>query len=350
MEFITIVTDTGILKLAEAQANNLPLNLTHLAVGDSGGEYYEPSKAQTALINENWRGTINRIYQDEEYPDRLVIEVAISNETGGFYIREAGIFDADGDLFAVANIPETYKPDLSEGSTRDLYIKLVLQISSIDNIELILDPSVVIATREYVDSNHNNDPNAHQNRWVKKSGDIMTGNLSLPDAIESQHAVNLGQLESGLEQKSDKTHTHLDIIPAGAVLHFAMITPPSGWLFCNGSAVSRSQYLKLFEAIGTIFGTGDGSTTFNLPDLRGEFIRGWDNNRGIDAARAFGTLQEDEFKSHNHSSLANGSANHGGHDVGFWVNSANYGLTTTGLTGGAETRPRNIALLPCIKY
>ncbi len=319
-------------------------------MGDSGGEYYDPSEVQTALLNENWRGDINRMYQDPEYADRIVIEIAISNETGGFYIREAGVFDSDGDLFAVASIPETYKPHSSEGSSKDLYIKLVLQISNMESLQLVTDNSVVIATREYVDLNHNNSPDAHQNKWVEKSGDTMTGNLNIPNGIENSHAVNLEQLQSGLNKKSDKTHSHPDVVPTGAVLHFAIVNAPSGWLVCDGSSVSRTIYKNLFEKIGTIFGAGDGSTTFNLPDLRAEFIRGWDKNRGIDDGRTFGSIQADELKSHNHRSLANGQANHGGHNTGFWVNSANYGITKTGLTGGDETRPRNIALLPCIKY
>ena len=85
-------------------------------------------------------------------------------------------------------------------------------------------------------------------------------------------------------------------LPAGAVQSFAMSTAPSGWLDCDGSAVSRTTYSNLFSAIGTTFGTGDGSTTFNVPDLRGEFIRGWDDGRGVDSGRTFGTAQADEFR------------------------------------------------------
>lgn len=148
-------------------------------------------------------------------------------------------------------------------------------------------------------------------------------------------------------------HQHGSGVPAGAVMHFAMNAPPTGWLECNGSAVSRTTYSSLFSAIGTTFGTGDGSSTFNLPDLRGEFIRGWDDGRGIDAGRTFGSAQADGIKSHLHS-VTNiqwvGSGGEIGVNAGGNQNVKELGTYSTASTGGAETRPRNIALLPCIKY
>jgi microcystin-dependent protein len=158
------------------------------------------------------------------------------------------------------------------------------------------------------------------------------------------------------------------VVLPGAVVHYAMQTAPDGWLVCNGSAVSRLTYPALFAAIGTSYGAGDGATTFKLPDLRGEFIRGWDNGRGIDKGRTFGTLQAESFKSHNHTVTDPGHS-HGiieGNDNGradgdyvdstptnpgssFFTNSSKTNITIAA-TGGAETRPRNVALLPCIKY
>lgn len=136
--------------------------------------------------------------------------------------------------------------------------------------------------------------------------------------------------------------------PPGAVVAFAMVTPPNGWLTCNGQAVSRITYSRLFTAIGTAFGAGDGTTTFNLPDLRGEFIRGWDEGRGVDAGRGFGSWQADEFRSHNHTfnfrNITNNSGGGGIDDAG--GAGAVYG---TNYSGGSETRPRNVALRYCIK-
>jgi microcystin-dependent protein len=135
--------------------------------------------------------------------------------------------------------------------------------------------------------------------------------------------------------------------PPGAVVHFARNTAPSGWLKANGAAISRTAYAALFAAIGTTFGAGDGGTTFNLPDLRGEFVRGWDDARGVDGGRGFGSAQADELKSHTHPIGITTSTSSGG--GGNYYSGPN-STATSGATGGAETRPRNIALLACIKY
>ena len=137
--------------------------------------------------------------------------------------------------------------------------------------------------------------------------------------------------------------------PSGAVMAFAMSTAPTGWLKANGAAVSRTTYAALFAAIGTTFGVGDGSTTFNLPELRGEFVRGWDDARGIDAARAFGSAQGQDLQSHSHAlSLASGD---GAYPMIHYLGTADVNQdTSTKAAGGTETRPRNIALLYCIKY
>ena len=161
-----------------------------------------------------------------------------------------------------------------------------------------------------------------------------------------------------------------DFLAPGLVAFFARITPPAGWLECNGAAVSRITYAGLFEAIGTLYGTGDGSTTFNLPDARGEFIRGYDHGRGIDpdtATRTFGSLQLDALQ--NLTGTLNSNANRG---VFGAANSGVFGTpyNTSNMSDGTntstcrsvdfnasyvartstETRPRNLALLPCIKY
>ena len=147
----------------------------------------------------------------------------------------------------------------------------------------------------------------------------------------------------------------VNAVPVGAVNTFAMNVPPTGWLACDGSLVSRTTYSSLFSIVGATYGSGDGSTTFKIPDLRGEFVRGWDDGRGVDTGRGFGTSQTDDFKSHTHTgttpqgatwlSAFQGSG-------GTWPNErlGNDGTASTDSTGGTETRPRNIALLYCIKF
>jgi microcystin-dependent protein len=143
------------------------------------------------------------------------------------------------------------------------------------------------------------------------------------------------------------------LVPAGAIFQFAASAPPTGYLECDGSAVSRSTYSGLFAVTSTVFGVGDGSTTFNLPDLRGEFVRGWDHGRGIDSGRAFGDAQADELEAHVHTldisaltQISHDSSVEGDRTVDA-SGSATSGYV--GSTGGTETRPRNISLLFCIK-
>ena len=136
-------------------------------------------------------------------------------------------------------------------------------------------------------------------------------------------------------------------VPTGSVHVFAMSAAPSGYLACNGAAVSRTTYAALFAAIGVTHGAGNGSSTFNLPDLRGEFVRGWDDGRGVDTGRAFGSTQTDAFKAHTHSVAV-------GTEEGDNLSNATNGNGTnssfqTGSTGSTETRPRNVALLYAIK-
>ena len=137
----------------------------------------------------------------------------------------------------------------------------------------------------------------------------------------------------------------------GEVSGFAQSTPPSGWLKANGAAVSRTAYAALFAAIGTTWGAGDGSTTFNLPDARGEFMRGWDDGRGIDTGRVFGSSQSDQLRAHTHSGVVvPGSASGYGTATQNVSDDDPFKSGTSGSSGGTETRPRNIALLFCIKY
>lgn len=142
---------------------------------------------------------------------------------------------------------------------------------------------------------------------------------------------------------------NLDIggTPVGTIITFASATAPTGYLKANGALLSRTTYSALFAAIGTTFGAGDGSTTFALPDLRGYFPRGWDDGRGIDGSRVFGSLQNDELKAHSHT-ISNFSL------IGTSATGATTwkagGSASTAVTGGTETRPKNIALLYCIKY
>jgi phage-related tail fiber protein len=151
--------------------------------------------------------------------------------------------------------------------------------------------------------------------------------------------------------------------PPSVVAWFARNTAPAGWLVANGAAVSRATYANLFAAIGITFGAGDGSTTFNLPDLRGEFVRAWDNGRGLDPSRSFGSSQQDAMQGHIHGPPAAGTTYRtgggGSQDSNGGGSNSNYANTGDPVADShgngtprtaAETRPVNVALLACIKY
>ena len=143
------------------------------------------------------------------------------------------------------------------------------------------------------------------------------------------------------------------MIGVGAVAAFAMDTPPAGWLECDGAEISRTTYAALFAAIGTTYGAGDGSSTFAVPDLRGEFVRGWDHGRGVDSGRTIGSTQGDDNKSHTHAAGP-------GWSFQVYTASGSEGVVggtenleaspSTAASGGAEARPRNMAMMYCIKF
>lgn len=147
-----IFTTLGLQRLAEAQANYTPLVFTDLAVGDGGGSPTTPDVDQTELVNETARVSVNLIEVDPDNPNQVRVEGLIPAATGGFTIREAGLFNGDNELIAVANYPDIYKPELSDGVSIEEYIRILLVYENpTDAIELTSDLSVVMATRAYVD-------------------------------------------------------------------------------------------------------------------------------------------------------------------------------------------------------
>lgn len=150
-KFYTLLTDIGAAKLASAAALGVPLKITHMAVGDGGGVLPTPSAHQTALVAEKRRAALNMLYIDPQNSSQIIAEQVIPETEGGWWIREVGLFDETGALIAIGNCPESYKPQLAEGSGRTQTVRMVLITSSTDNITLKIDPAVVLATRKYVD-------------------------------------------------------------------------------------------------------------------------------------------------------------------------------------------------------
>ncbi|GDW11130.1 TPA: phage tail protein [Escherichia coli] len=178
-KFYTLLTDIGAAKLASAAALGVPLKITHMAVGDGGGTLPTPDAKQTALVNEKRRAALNMLYIDPQNSSQIIAEQVIPENEGGWWIREVGLFDESGALIAVGNCPESYKPQLAEGSGRTQTVRMVLITSSTDNITLKIDPAVVLATRKYVD-----DKALELKVYVD---DLMAKHLAAPDP-HSQYA------------------------------------------------------------------------------------------------------------------------------------------------------------------
>lgn len=467
--FKTIHTTYGLAKMAAAEVSGIPINLTEMAVGDGNGNPTDPSEGQTTLVRELYRGAINQVFQDPGDPTQFTAQLLIPASEGGFVLREVGVFDADGGLFAVGNLPDTYKPTVSEGAVADTAVNVVFKVTNADVVSISLDPSVVTATQTWVmnyvtlcavapggttgqvltkASNACGDAvwtdptdelnvivttieesqtlaasqtqvdwaeltteglavyiegvrlpfGAGAGGWTKAAAPdditrIILGQ-SYPDGTkilgvqnEPAGAVTVPlQRDQNLADVPDKAagRTNLGVyskaevdslvsagVSPGAVMFFARNSAPTGYLKANGAAVSRTAYAALFAAIGTTFGVGDGFNTFNLPDMRGEFPRGWDDGRGVDSGRAFGSGQASQNLAHTHliankdnvfasrntldavrvlsniGGTGGESAYHlGGHDPA--VRPHNAGITSS--SGGSEARPRNVALLACIKF
>ncbi len=363
VKYYAILTNQGAARLANATMLGSKLNLTQMAVGDANGVLPTPDPAQTKLINQKRIAPLNLLSVDPNNQSQIIAEQIIPENEGGFWIREIGLYDDEGVLIAVANCPETYKPQLQEGSGRTQTIRMILVVTNTEAITLKIDPSVVLATRKYVDDevlelrlyvddqmrNHIAAQDPHT-QYAQKHNPTFTGEPKAPtpdagnnttriattafvqaaitalingapatlDTLkEIAAAINndpkfsttINNALSG-KQPLDETLTHLSgkdvagllaylglgegsALPVGVPVPWPSATPPTGWLKCNGAAFSAEEYPELAKAY----------PTNKLPDLRGEFIRGWDDGRGVDAGRALLSLQDDSFEAHRHESF-----------------------------------------------
>ena len=149
-KYFAILTNYGAAQLANAVALGTQMNITAMGAGDGGGTLPVPDPAQTTLIRENRRAAVNQVSVDDKNPNIIIAEQVIPENEGGWWIREIGLYDDKGGLIAIGNVPETYKPNLQEGSGRTQVLQMALIVSSTQAVTLKVDPSVVLATREYV--------------------------------------------------------------------------------------------------------------------------------------------------------------------------------------------------------
>lgn len=151
VKYKTLITTAGAAKFAAATAGGTKITITQMAVGDGGGTLPVPDVAQTKLIREKWRAALNKISVDAKKKNYVIAELVIPPEEGGFWLREMGLYDADGTLVAVANMAESYKPELAEGSGRAQTLRMVIIVSAVESVDLVIDTTMVMATQDYVD-------------------------------------------------------------------------------------------------------------------------------------------------------------------------------------------------------
>ncbi|CAI8822650.1 phage tail protein [Kosakonia quasisacchari] len=352
-KFFAILTNQGAAKLANAASLGTKLNLTQMALGDANGVLPTPDAAQTQLINQKRIAPLNRLSVDPNNTNQIIAEQVIPENEGGFWIREIGLYDDDGVLIAIANCPETYKPLLQEGSGRTQTIRMALIVSSTAAVTLKIDPSVVLATRKYVDDKiidvkaysddllkqHVAAANPHP-QYAPLASPVFSGVPTAPDT----HIGNYGQQIANTKYVHDVIADYDGIFPVGSPVAWPQSTVPAGWFKCNGAAFDKAKYPKLALA----YPSGV------IPDLRGEFLRGWDDGRGMDAGRTLLSAQADELRAHNHRFIneyatptvriiAFTDENSEGVDGSVTPGKRAWTYIWMENTGGAETRPHNIA-------
>ncbi|EGW6991649.1 phage tail protein, partial [Salmonella enterica] len=180
-KFKTVITTAGAAKLAAAtMPGGKKINLNVMAVGDGGGKLPDPDAGQTQLVNEVWRHTLNKISQDNRYSNYIVAELVIPPEVGGFWMRELGLYDDEGTLIAVANMAESYKPELAEGSGRAQTCRMVIIVSSVESVALSIDSTMVMATQDYVDDRlaEHEKSRRHPDATLKEKGFTQLSNAT----------------------------------------------------------------------------------------------------------------------------------------------------------------------------
>lgn len=174
-KFKTVTTNLGRNAVAMAHATGTSIKLTHMAVGDGKGQPIEPDSTMTSLVHEVYRGQINDIVINGEVQGEFTAELLIPQNTGGFFIREVGLFFEDGTMFAIGNTPLTEKTELSSGAATDLLVRMIIRVLDAGTIQIFIDPAQVLATREFVErmlDAHESDLNAHEKMVQKLKADI----------------------------------------------------------------------------------------------------------------------------------------------------------------------------------
>ncbi|WP_239007556.1 phage tail protein [Pseudomonas granadensis] len=462
-DYYTLLTNAGIAYETACKAAGTPIKLTQISVGDGNGAVYNPAATATALKREVWRGPLNALFQDEKNPSWLLAEVTIPPDVGGWYVREAGLWTDTGILYAIVKYPESFKPVLAtSGSGKEFYIRSIFETSNASLVTLLIDDTVVKATRAWVMSylaeelgkldgkqsvraaaTGNVVLNGAQQidgvaviagdrvllpsqtlakdngLWIVANGDwqratdanssakvtpgltvmveegtangdslwhlttnapITLGTTALTfKMLAGRTGIAAGTYKSltvdeygrataganpetlaGFGIKDSYTKAEVEALiakasalPVGSIVAFPVDTPPPGFLELDNSVKSSATYPDLSVYLGGKFNKGDeGVGNFRLPEARGEFLRGWDHGRGVDAGRTLGSYQTDQNKAHAHTTsfeLVTDTFAAGTVSRNFVQEYGAQNNVQTNASGGTESRPRNIAVMWCIK-
>ncbi|EKI5632039.1 phage tail protein [Salmonella enterica] len=218
-EFYTLLTDRGMAKIASALADKKQLHLQKMAVGDGGGQYYEPTASQTKLRHEVWRGEMNTLMTAPNNPNWLIAELVLPEDVGGWYVREVGVFDDEGELIAIGKFPESYKPLLPGGCGKQVCIRLIMEVSNTTAVTLTVDPSIVLATRDYVDARldeHEHSTN-HPDATLTQKGFTQLSNAT--DSDDETKAATPKAVKAAMAEARNHTHTWNQItgVPDGTL-------------------------------------------------------------------------------------------------------------------------------------
>jgi phage-related tail fiber protein len=368
-QFFAILTNVGMAKQANADALGIPWLITQMGVGDANPNGLAdppnpvPSASQTKLLSEWRRKPLNQLKIDPVNPAVIIAEQIIPADEGGKWIREIGLYDADGDLVAVANCAPSFKPLLSQGSGRTQIVRMNFIVTSTGNIQLKIDPAIVLASRAYVDAAilevlpKNKTPGEFTRLKVNDRGIVVSGDN--PETL-----AGMGIKDSYTKPEVDAIIAQASALPVGATVAFPLDKVAPGFLELDGSVKSIAVYPDLAAFLGTAFNKGDeGAGNFRLPESRGEFLRGWDHGRGIDAGRAIGSAQLGTLAVYDSTSTgasvdivrgtiegiqADGYSAADYPGVGLTFTSTNVSYSPN-LAGGGVARPRNVAVMWCIK-
>ncbi|EGM5699313.1 phage tail protein [Salmonella enterica subsp. enterica] len=218
-EFYTLLTDRGMAKIASALADKKQIHLQKMAVGDGGGQYYEPTASQTKLRHEVWRGEMNTLTVAPNNPNWLIAELVLPEDVGGWYVREVGVFDDEGELIAIGKFPESYKPLLPGGCGKQVCIRLIMEVSNTTAVTLTVDPSIVLATRDYVDvrlDEHEHSTN-HPDATLTQKGFTQLSNAT--DSDDETKAATPKAVKAAMAEARNHTHTWNQItgVPDGTL-------------------------------------------------------------------------------------------------------------------------------------